>query len=292
MLVICNVSISEPCLKVLLCPVCCPTSSAALFSSFTISAGELDTSNSNVCVMCLAFLILSYVDYSWLLPYIQSQFVLFPSHPWRKLVKGTWSQLRDPMEPLEGEIPYWEKVIWPSLFNLLSTVSLSGKLLERRNSGQRYHPAQNYPKADRSRCCCPMTCWLESHQSIKFWFNLGLQDENCFFFCWFKANDPCYHLGFYWWHIIIMRTHQAQSKVSWIFHDSPIFRILSPPYHQHPMFLNRFNTQKTNNLSWPMGLPIPRPSGMWKSGGAHTKVVNVLLFTSSVANCQVWLSHV
>ena len=41
MLVICNVSISEPCLKVLLCPVCCPTLSAALFSSFTISAGEL-----------------------------------------------------------------------------------------------------------------------------------------------------------------------------------------------------------------------------------------------------------
>ena len=42
---------------------------------------------------------------------MQSYFVLFASHPWRKLVKGTCSQLRDPMEPLEGEIPYWEKVI-------------------------------------------------------------------------------------------------------------------------------------------------------------------------------------
>ena len=109
---ICNVSISEPCLKVLLCPVCCPTSSAALFSSFTISAGELDTNSSNLH-MCHVFSFLDlimYVDYSWLLPYIQSQFVLFPSHPWRKLVKGTCSQLRDPMEPLEGETPYWEEV--------------------------------------------------------------------------------------------------------------------------------------------------------------------------------------
>ena len=134
--------------------------------------------------------LIMYVDYWWLLPYIQSQFVLFPSHPWRKLVKGTCSQLRDPMEPLQGETPYWEEVLKTPLECILIECLLSGEYLERRNSGQRGHPAQNYPKANGSRYCCPMTCWLERQQFIKFWFNLGMskvQDFRmriCFYFCW------------------------------------------------------------------------------------------------------------
>ena len=121
--------------------------------------------------------------------YIQPQFVLFPSHPWRKLVKGTCSQLRDPMKPLEGEIPYWEKVIWPSLFILLSTTYLlirqvAGKKKQRTkgssdpklSEGKQEQILLPHDMLIRKTTIHKVLIQLENVKSS------GFQDENLFLF--------------------------------------------------------------------------------------------------------------